>query len=133
MRKSRRTAITHPLGSDPEEVELTDLEYDISNGLGCCLVYEENREIGGFVYAQHLRENGRKSVRVYLSVEPRFEGRWHGVELYRDCETALRGKGYSEIIFATTSDNKVINWMGKKFGFEFLETRGSLNFYKKIL
>ena len=122
------------LGNDLEEIELPTMRDDVSNGKGCCLVYEVDGEgIAGFIYAQHSEPDGKRIGRIYLSIQPAYEGRRYSFELYRRCEARLREKGYLGVIFGTTEANVVIKRMGTIFGFRFLERRGSLEFYGKSL
>lgn len=122
------------LGNDLEEIELPTMGDDVSNGKGCCLVYEvDDKRIAGFIYTQHLELDGKRVGRIYLSIQSAYEGRWYGFELYRRCEARLREEGYSDVIYGTIKANVVIKWMGKRFGFRFLERRGSLDFYIKSL
>ena len=133
LRNIRKRFQSSVLGNDSEEIGLPTIEEDVSNGNGCCLVYEVDGQIAGFIYAQHLKSDDKRTGRVYLSIKPEYEGNWYGLNLYRACETRLKVKGYSAIVFATTHGNRVIKWMGEKFGFEFSGTEGSLDFYKKSL
>ena len=117
------------LGDDPLHVEKSRCMSDVRSDKGCCLVYESGG-IQGFIYAQDVGETAR--IR-YLYVAPDHRRRGINYRLYDACESDLREKGYTKIIFGTAHDNIPVKIMGEKRGFEFLKTEGHLDFYIKYV
>ena len=132
------------IGDDSPATELVRWEHAVSEGTGCCLVYETDSCISGFIYAAQS-EDGKSVGRIrYLWVHPEqrrrnVAGKVIANELYERCEAELIGKGYEAIRFATAIDNHVVHNMAKKYGFKPVGVRlsgengDSLSFYEKVL
>ena len=128
------------MGDDSPQAERKRWEDDVSIGRGCCLVYERNDEIVGFIWAQHLEEDGKLIGRIrYLYVDTEHRRGGIASKLYESCEARLREKFYVKIRSGTAPDNFAIHRMCEKYGFHFLGIKRSgdkdnpLAFYEKDL